>query len=201
MPSATSWFRGDLHDPTRRETAVRHASRAATLKGIRTARQGARRRRPGSSTAATPSPARSTAASSARADHRIELERLRSRCDPPFLAAWDPDPRRHFDAPSSASHRRGADRRGQRRHDGGFEDFEHLFVGRRRWRWPPMPGRSRPSRFTPAASGRWRQRLGPRRQGDGMPVATLLGGASRSRPTPRSASYARRASAPRTPTC
>ena len=28
----------------------------------------------------------------------IRLDRMRLPLDPPFHAAWDPDPRRHFDA-------------------------------------------------------------------------------------------------------
>jgi len=61
----------------------------------------------------------------------IELERLRLPLDPPFFAAWDPDPRRRFDATIVRVHTdEGVTGIGSGDTMSGFADFEHLFLGR-----------------------------------------------------------------------
>jgi D-galactarolactone cycloisomerase len=61
----------------------------------------------------------------------IELERLRLPLDPPFFAAWDPDPRRSFDATIVRVRTdEGLTGIGSGDTMSGFEEFEALFVGR-----------------------------------------------------------------------
>jgi D-galactarolactone cycloisomerase len=61
----------------------------------------------------------------------IEVERLRLPLSPPFHAAWDPVPREHFDATLVRVHTdEGLTGVGSGDTMTGFEEFEHLFVGR-----------------------------------------------------------------------
>ena len=110
----------------------------------------------------------------------IELERLRLPLDPPFFAAWDPDPRRRFDATIVRVRTdEGLTGIGSGDTMSGFATSSTCSWGARRWSCPPTPARSRRSRFTPGASGRWRRRSGtsPARR-SARPVATLLGGSA-----------------------
>ncbi|MFC7585168.1 mandelate racemase/muconate lactonizing enzyme family protein [Nonomuraea antimicrobica] len=60
----------------------------------------------------------------------IRLDRLRLRLDPPFHAAWDPVPRRHFDATIvRVETDEGVTGIGSGDTMDGFEAFEHLFLG------------------------------------------------------------------------
>jgi D-galactarolactone cycloisomerase len=60
----------------------------------------------------------------------IEIQRLRLPLDPPFFAAWDPVPRQAFDA-TIVRVKTDAGLVGIGSGDtmGGFEEFEHLFIG------------------------------------------------------------------------
>jgi L-alanine-DL-glutamate epimerase-like enolase superfamily enzyme len=61
----------------------------------------------------------------------IRVQRLRLPLDPPFFAAWDPDPRRSFDATIvRVETDEGLTGIGSGDTMAGFDDFEHLFVGR-----------------------------------------------------------------------
>src|ERR687891_2186387 len=61
----------------------------------------------------------------------IVLDRLRLELDPPFRAAWDPTPRRHFDATIvRVETDEGVVGIGSGDTMDGFEAFEHLFMGR-----------------------------------------------------------------------
>jgi D-galactarolactone cycloisomerase len=61
----------------------------------------------------------------------IRLDRLRLPLDPPFLAAWDPVPRRHFDATLvRVETDEGVTGYGSGDTMDGFEPFAELFVGR-----------------------------------------------------------------------
>lgn len=60
----------------------------------------------------------------------IRLDRLRLDLDPPFHAAWDPEPRRHFDATIvRVETDEGVTGIGSGDTMDGFEAFKHLFVG------------------------------------------------------------------------
>ena len=60
----------------------------------------------------------------------ITLDRLRLDLDPPLRAAWDPDPRRHFDATIVRVHTDdGVTGIGSGDTMAGFEAVEHLFLG------------------------------------------------------------------------
>jgi L-alanine-DL-glutamate epimerase-like enolase superfamily enzyme len=61
----------------------------------------------------------------------IDVKRCRLPLDPPFLAAWDPDPRRHFDA-TLVTVRTDADITGYGSGDtmDGFRSYADLFIGR-----------------------------------------------------------------------
>lgn len=60
----------------------------------------------------------------------ITLDRLRLDLDPPLRAAWDPDPRRHFDATIVRVHTdEGITGIGSGDTMAGFEAVEHLFLG------------------------------------------------------------------------
>jgi len=60
----------------------------------------------------------------------IRLDRLRLELDPPFRAAWDPAPRRFFDATVVRVHTdEGLVGVGSGDTMAGFEAYEHLFVG------------------------------------------------------------------------
>jgi L-alanine-DL-glutamate epimerase-like enolase superfamily enzyme len=61
----------------------------------------------------------------------IRLDRMRLPLDPPFYAAWDPEPRRHFDATLVRVHTdEGITGYGSGDTMDGFEPFEPLFTGR-----------------------------------------------------------------------
>ncbi|MFI6087019.1 mandelate racemase/muconate lactonizing enzyme family protein [Streptomyces sp. NPDC051218] len=60
----------------------------------------------------------------------IRLDRLRLDLDPPFHAAWDPEPRRHFDATIvRVETDEGVTGIGSGDTMDGFDAFRHLFVG------------------------------------------------------------------------
>ena len=61
----------------------------------------------------------------------IRLDRMRLPLDPPFFAAWDPVPRRHFDATLvRVETDEGVTGYGSGDTMNGFDAFEELFVGR-----------------------------------------------------------------------
>jgi L-alanine-DL-glutamate epimerase-like enolase superfamily enzyme len=61
----------------------------------------------------------------------IRLDRMRLPLDPPFYPAWDPEPRRHFDATLVRVHTdEGITGYGSGDTMDGFEPFEPLFTGR-----------------------------------------------------------------------
>jgi len=61
----------------------------------------------------------------------IRLDRLRLPLDPPFAAAWDPVPRRHFDATLvRVDTDEGLTGVGSGDTMDGFEEYESLFLGR-----------------------------------------------------------------------
>jgi D-galactarolactone cycloisomerase len=108
----------------------------------------------------------------------IRVQRLRLPLDPPFHAAWDPDPRGHFDA--SIVHvetDQGVTGIGSGDTMTGFDEFEHLFIGR-----DPLAlalhARTletisfHAGRYWPLEAALWD--LAGRALG--VPVATLLGG-------------------------
>lgn len=60
----------------------------------------------------------------------ITLDRLRLELDPPLCAAWDPDPRRHFDATIVRVHTdEGITGIGSGDTMAGFDSVRHLFLG------------------------------------------------------------------------
>src|SRR5579862_7583372 len=60
----------------------------------------------------------------------IHLQRLRLPLDPPFYAAWDPMPRRHFEATIvRVETDAGLVGIGSGDTMDGFESYQHLFVG------------------------------------------------------------------------
>ena len=95
----------------------------------------------------------------------IRLDRMRLPLDPPFHAAWDPAPRRHFDATLvRVETDEGVTGYGSGDTMDGFEPFEPLFTGRDP---PPAPRprralrlvrpsqlRPRPRRGRPGSKGR-----------------------------------------------
>ncbi len=110
----------------------------------------------------------------------IELERLRLPLDPPFFAAWDPDPRRVLDATIVRVRTdEGLTGIGSGDTMSGFGDFEHLFVGREALE---LSAHARTletiafhaGRFWPLEAALW-DLAG---KALGAPVATLLGGAT-----------------------
>src|ERR1700729_2770879 len=61
---------------------------------------------------------------------QISLQRLTLPLEPPFYAAWDPDPRTRFDATIVRVHTdEGLTGIGSGDTMDGFEAFEHLFIG------------------------------------------------------------------------
>jgi len=61
----------------------------------------------------------------------IRLDRMRLPLDPPFYAAWDPVPRRHFDATLVTVHTdEGVTGYGSGDTMDGFPPYEPLFTGR-----------------------------------------------------------------------
>jgi L-alanine-DL-glutamate epimerase-like enolase superfamily enzyme len=110
----------------------------------------------------------------------IELERLRLPLSPPFHAAWDPDPREHFDATLVRVHTdEGVTGLASGDTMDGFEAFEHLFVGRNPLALT-LHARTletisfHAGRYWPVEAALWD--LAGRVLG--APVATLLGGAA-----------------------
>jgi L-alanine-DL-glutamate epimerase-like enolase superfamily enzyme len=111
----------------------------------------------------------------------IELERLRLPLDPPFFAAWDPEPRRRFDATIVRVRTdEGLSGIGSGDTMSGFEDFAHLFVGSDAL---ALAAHARTletvgfhaGRFWPLEAALW-DLAG---KALGAPVATLLGGSAR----------------------
>ena len=110
----------------------------------------------------------------------IELERLTLPLSPPFHAAWDPDPRTRFDATLVRVHTdEGVTGIASGDTMDGFAAFEHLFVGRD----PLTLGAHaraletiafHAGRYWPLEAALWD--LAGRALG--VPVATLLGGAT-----------------------
>ncbi len=108
----------------------------------------------------------------------ITLHRLRLPLDPPFEAAWDPEPRRHFDAcVVEVSTDEGVTGWGSGDTMDGFEAYEHLFVGRD----PLQVSRHvrtietinfHAGRYWPLEAALW----DVAGQVTGQPVATLFGG-------------------------
>ncbi|HET9720153.1 MAG TPA: mandelate racemase/muconate lactonizing enzyme family protein [Solirubrobacteraceae bacterium] len=111
---------------------------------------------------------------------RIRCQRLRLALAPPFLAAWDPSPRRDFEATIvRVETDSGLVGIGSGDTMVGFEQFEHLFLGTD----PRTIARHarvletisfHSSRFWPLEVALW-DLLG---QACGQPVATLLGGSA-----------------------
>jgi L-alanine-DL-glutamate epimerase-like enolase superfamily enzyme len=114
----------------------------------------------------------------------IRLDRMRLPLDPPFHAAWDPVPRRHFDATLvRVQTDEGVTGYGSGGTMDGFEPFEPLFTGRDPLRiaehvrtidtiaWHA-------GRYWPLEAALW-DILG---QVTGQPVSVLLGGATRRLP-------------------
>lgn len=114
----------------------------------------------------------------------ITLDRLRLELDPPLRAAWDPDPRRHFDATIVRVHTDdGVTGVGSGDTMAGFEAVEHLFLGE-----DPLDivrhvkaietANFHGGRFWPLEVALW-DIIG---QVAGLPVATLFGNSARSLP-------------------
>ncbi|MBV9605181.1 MAG: mandelate racemase/muconate lactonizing enzyme family protein [Solirubrobacterales bacterium] len=114
----------------------------------------------------------------------IRVQRLALPLDPPFRAAWDPSPRRSFEATLvRVETDAGLVGVGSGDTMAGFDDFVQLFVGR-----DPraIAGHSRTletisfhaGRYWPLEAALW-DLLG---QASGVPVATLLGGAATALP-------------------
>ena len=112
----------------------------------------------------------------------IRLDRMRLPLDPPFRAAWDPVPRRRFDATLvRVETDEGVTGYGSGDTMDGFEAFEGLFLGR-----DPLQIASHAAvietigfhagRYWPLEAALW-DILG---QVSGLPVSVLFGGASRS---------------------
>jgi D-galactarolactone cycloisomerase len=114
----------------------------------------------------------------------IRCERLRLALDPPFNAAWDPVPRRHFDATIvRVQTDAGLEGIGSGDTMTGFEEFAHLFVGAdalaiaRHVRTLETIS-FHAGRYWPLEAALW-DLFG---RAVGMPVATLLGGAASALP-------------------
>lgn len=114
----------------------------------------------------------------------IELDRLRLELDPPLHAAWDPRPRRHFDATIVRVRTdEGVTGLGSGDTMAGFEAVKHLFLGE-----DPLniarhvraieTANFHGGRFWPLEAALW-DVIG---QVAGLPVATLFGNAARSLP-------------------
>ncbi|WP_033263475.1 mandelate racemase/muconate lactonizing enzyme family protein [Amycolatopsis vancoresmycina] len=114
----------------------------------------------------------------------VTLDRLRLDLDPPLAAAWDPEPRRHFDATIVRVHTGdGITGIGSGDTMAGFEAVEHLFLGE-----DPLDivrhvkaietANFHGGCFWPLEAALW-DVIG---QVAGLPVATLFGNAARSLP-------------------
>jgi L-alanine-DL-glutamate epimerase-like enolase superfamily enzyme len=112
----------------------------------------------------------------------IRLDRMRLPLDPPFNAAWDPVPRRHFDATLvRVETDEGVTGFGSGDTMDGFAAFEELFIGR-----DPLQIANHVAtietinfhagRYWPLEAALW-DIIG---QVSGLPVSVLFGGASRS---------------------
>src|SRR5258708_34902304 len=113
--------------PTTAPLPGRRCKRALTARrrSIRSCRPG-----PCHSTRSTSLRPRLGPASKAVKITAIRLDRMRLTLDPPFLAAWDPVPRRHFDATLTRIETdAGITGYGSGNTMDGFEAFGHLFVG------------------------------------------------------------------------
>ncbi len=114
----------------------------------------------------------------------IRLDRLRLPLDPPFLAAWDPVPRRHFDATLvRVETDEGVTGYGSGDTMDGFEAFEDLFVGRDPLRIAAHVAvletvGVHAGRYWPLEAALW-DIAG---QVSGLPVSVLFGGAARGMP-------------------
>ncbi len=114
----------------------------------------------------------------------VRLDRMRLPLDPPFYAAWDPVPRRHFDATLvTVETDQGVTGYGSGDTMDGFEPFEPLFTGR-----DPLAIASHvrtiesigfhACRYWPLEAALW-DIIG---QVTGQPVSVLFGGAARRLP-------------------
>ena len=114
----------------------------------------------------------------------VRLERLSRELDPPFFAAWDPSPRKHFDATVvRVQTDEGVTGIASGDTMTGFEEFAELFVGRDPF---ALAAHARTletisfhaGRYWPLEAALW-DLCG---KALGVPVATLLGGRSSSLP-------------------
>ncbi len=109
----------------------------------------------------------------------VRLRRVAHELDPPFVAAWDPVPRRRFEATLVfVETDEGLTGVGSGDTMDGFEPYEHLFVGRdaldvERHARVIETIAFHAGRYWPLEAALW-DLLGKAR---GVPVATLLGGA------------------------
>ena len=114
----------------------------------------------------------------------VRLDRMRLPLDPPFRAAWDPVPRRHFDATLvTVQTDEGVTGYGSGDTMDGFEPYEPLFTGR-----DPLAIADRvrtlesiafhAGRYWPLEAALW-DIIG---QVTGQPVSVLFGGATRRLP-------------------
>ena len=114
----------------------------------------------------------------------IRLDRMRLPLDPPFYAAWDPAPRRHFDATLvRVETDEGVTGYGSGDTMDGFEPFEPLFTGRDPLRIADHVLTIETigfhaGRYWPLEAALW-DILG---QVTGQPASVLLGGATRRLP-------------------
>jgi D-galactarolactone cycloisomerase len=114
----------------------------------------------------------------------VRLRRVALELDPPFAAAWDPVPRRRFEATLVLVETdEGLTGVGSGDTMDGFEPYEHLFVGRdaldvERHARVIETIAFHAGRYWPLEAALW-DLLGKAR---GVPVATLLGGAAKRLP-------------------
>jgi L-alanine-DL-glutamate epimerase-like enolase superfamily enzyme len=110
----------------------------------------------------------------------IELTRLRRELDPPFLAAWDPEPRRHFDATLvTVRTDEGITGYGSGDTMAGFEAYAGMFTGTDPLQIAAQVRRLETvgfhaGRYWPLEAALW-DIIG---QACGQPVAVLFGGAT-----------------------
>ena len=110
----------------------------------------------------------------------IRLDRLRLPLDPPFFAAWDPVPRRHFDATLvRVETDEGVTGYGSGDTMDGFESFAELFVGRDPMRIAAHVAALETisfhaGRYWPLEAALW-DIIG---KASGLPVSVLFGGAA-----------------------
>ena len=110
----------------------------------------------------------------------IRLDRMRLPLDPPFNAAWDPVPRRHFDATLvRVETDQGVTGHGSGDTMDGFAAYEELFIGRDPLRIASHVAaietiNFHAGRYWPLEAALW-DIIG---QVAGLPVSVLFGGAS-----------------------